>query len=82
MVNYLQMNVAKIVTVPMTKLVYQTTALTHVLVQPVGKMQSVMQSVTEPNALVLVDCREILMLPVFLLDAAEIQIARTENNVI
>ena len=82
MVNYLQMNVAKIVTVPMTKLVYQTTVLTHVLVQLVGKMQSVMQSVTEPNALVLVDCREILMLPVFLLDAAEIQIARTENNVI
>ena len=82
MVNYLQMNVAKIVTVPMTKLVYQTTVLTHVLVQPVGKMQSVVQSVTEPNALVLVDCREILMLPVFLLDAGEIQIARTENNVI
>ena len=76
------MNVAKIATVHKTKHVYQKVVLTHVLVQPVGKMQSVMQSVTEPNALVLVDCREILMLPVFLLDAAEIQIARTENNVI
>ena len=76
------MNVAKIVTVRKTKHVYQKIVLTRVLVQPVVKMQSVILSVTEPNALVLVDCREILMLPVFLLDATEIQIARTENNVI
>ena len=76
------MNVAKIVTVRKTKHVYQKLVLTRVLVQPVVKMRSVILSVTEPNAHALVDCREILMLPVFLLDAGEIQIARTENNVI
>ena len=60
------MNVAKIVTVPKTKLVYQKTVSTHVLVHPVVKMHFVKQSVTEPNAHALVDCKEILTLLVFL----------------
>ena len=60
------MNVAKIVTVPKTKLVYQKIVSTHVLVHLVVKMHFVKQSVTEPNAHALMDCKEILMSPVFL----------------
>ena len=55
------MNVAKIVTAPKTKHVYQKIVLTHASVQPVVKMQTVMQSVTAQNAHVQVGCREILM---------------------
>ena len=76
------MNVAKIVTAPKTKHVYQKIVLTHASVQPVVKMQTVMQSVTEQNAHVQVGCREILMLPAFLLDAVETRIAETGSNVI
>ena len=76
------MNVAETVTVPKTRHVSQKIVLTHVSVQPVGKMQFVMQSVTEPSAHVQMGYKEILMLPVSLLAAAETQIAKTESNAI
>ena len=76
------MNVAKIVIVPKTKLVCQKIVLTHASVQPVDKMQTVMQLDIEPSAHVLVDCKEIHMCLVFLLAAGVTLIARTGSNVI
>ena len=76
------MNVAETVTVPKTRHVSQKIVLTHVLVQLVVKMLFVKPSVTEPNARVRMGYKEIPMLPVSLLAAAETLIARTESNVI
>ena len=76
------MNVAKIVIVPKSKLVYQKIVSTHASAQPVDKMQTVMQLAIEPSVHVLVDCKEIRMSLVFLLAAGVTLIARTGSNVI